>query len=55
MAKFGVEHEYVKIFDLLMTFDIAKVRKFKMASKRAYFGRKWIIFIQNRLKKRTHI
>ena len=29
-----------------MTFDTAKVRKFKMATKMAYFARKWLIFIQ---------
>ena len=37
MAKFGVEHESVIIFDLPMTFDTAKIRKFKMAAKMAYF------------------
>ena len=35
MAKFGVEHEPVKISDL--PFDTAKVRKFKMPAKMAYF------------------
>ena len=37
MAKFGVEHEPFKIFDLRWLSDTAKVRKFKMVAKMAYF------------------
>ena len=47
MAKFGVEHEICQNIWPPMTFDTAKVRKFKMAAKMAYFAWKWLIFIQH--------